>query len=247
MKTRDLRIRTWALLGLLSGVLPGMAWAAADVTESRAETISVTADRPLYAFSLELNKRHPVAVTYEEPAPAAENAGKRATPGALVVRYQVAAATGMPEDVAGLLEDAIAAHDTAGGDVRFKMNENDGTYHIVPAAVRNARGRWVKIVPLLDTPVTLAAQEWQADDVLLAIRDALQREAGAKVLLAEVPINWASRTKVQLSGQQESARELLDEALAGGRFTWQLLYDRKLKAYVLRIQPLAAVEPGQRK
>jgi hypothetical protein len=74
----------------------------------------------------------------------------------------------------------------------------------------------------------------------VAIRDALARDAGAKVVLAEVPINWASQTKVRVGGRTESARELLGEALASRPFTWQLLYDPKLAAYVLRIQPLAA-------
>ncbi len=120
------------------------------------------------------------------------------------------------------------------------MTEDHGVYHLVPSAMRNAKGKWVRIVPLLDTPIALPEGERPVDEVLLAIRDALQRDTGAKVILGEVPINRVSRTKVRLGGGTESARELLDEALAGGQLTWQLLYDAKLKSYVLRIQPLAA-------
>jgi hypothetical protein len=251
MNSRVLRIRAWALLVALSGTLPGIAAVAAvaadDGAESRTERIRVTAERPLYAFSLELAKRHPVAVTYEEaPAPAsstagtAGSAGKRATPGTLVVEVRVLAATGKPEDLGAVLADAIAAQDSAGGDLRFRVLEDRGTFHIVPDGVRDAGGKWVKVVPVLDTPITLPAEERPVAGVLAAIRDALARDAGAKVVLAEVPVNWAIQTKVQLSGRTESARELLGEALASRPFTWQLLYDPKLEAYVLRIQPLAA-------
>jgi hypothetical protein len=244
MKTRELGICSWALLGLLSGALSGIFGVVADAAETRTETISVTADRPLYAFTLELKKRHPVAVTYEEVPPrapsAAEKAGQWAAPGALVVEFRVSPLTGIPEDMAAVLKDAIAAHERTVGDVRSKVIEDDGTFHIVPDMVRNARGSWDKIIPLLDTPIALPAQEMEVGDVLRAIRDALQRDAGAKVILAEVPVNWAINTKVRLSGRTESAREALGEALAGGRFTWQLLYDVKLKAYVFRMQPLFA-------
>lgn len=240
---KALNLSSWLPLLLLGGLLPGASWAA-DVAKSRTETIRVeAADRPLYSFSLELQKRLPVAVTYEEPATAEApgamgRTGTRAPAGTLEVTYQVVASTGMPADTASVLENAIADHEAAGSRVRFKVIQgSQGIYHVVPVAARNAKGRWVKVRPLLDTPVELTAAERPVGDALLAIRDALIRDTGVNVVLGEVPVNWASNTNVTLGGKPESARELLGEALAGGHFTWQLLYDAKLKSYVLRIQP----------
>lgn len=236
-------LRFWLPLLFWGGLLPGVS-RAADVAGSRTETIRVeAADRPLYAFSLELQKRLPVAVTYEEPAATEASAApglgdRRAAAGTMEFTYQVSTATGLPADVAGMLENAIADHEAAGSQVRFKVIQGgQGAYHLVPVAARNARGKWVKVTPLLDTPVTLTAAERPVDDVLRAIRDALIRSSGVNFLLGEVPVNWASSTQVKLGGRPESARDLLGEALAGGHFTWQLLYDARLKSYVLRIQP----------
>lgn len=218
-----------------------MSWAA-EVPKSRTETIRVEAsDRPLYSFSLELQKRLPVAVTYEEPAtaeaPVAKGRVGAPAAGTLEVTYQLVAATGMPANTASVLENAVADLEASGSRVRFKVVQGgQEIYHVVPVAVRNAEGKWVKVTPILDTPIALTAAERPVDEVLLAIRDELIRITGANVVLGEVPVNWASNTKVQLGGKAQSARDLLGEALAGGHFTWQLLYDARLKAYVLRIQ-----------
>jgi len=242
------RLQTWPLFLLLVAVLPVPAGGA----ESQFETIRVTADRPLYSFSLELQKRSPIAVTYEEPAPdvapfaaaAREPAGSPSSPASLIVRYRVSAATGMPEDPAALLEEAITAHQSAGSSVRFKLIEDEKMYHIVPMEARNLQGRWVKIVPLFDARITLPEAEREVGQTLIAIREALHQATGQEILLGEVPVNWVTSHYVRLGGKAQTVRQLLDEALAGGRFTWQLLYDARLRGYVLRIQPLAAPRQG---
>ena len=237
MNVKDFKLHrfwTWPVVVLLGGMLSSPGLAASLPEDRPLETIYVTAERPLYAFTLELQKRHPLVVTYEETAAGLPTTD--ATPPPLVVRYRVSTVTGMPETPAAVLEDAIATHEAAGSDVRFKLIEDRGIFHLVPAAARDAAGRWAKVVPLLDTPIAVPAGEQEVGEALIAIRKALLRATGSEILLAEVPVNWVTRNYVRLSGEPQTARALLDEVLAGGPFTWQLLYDRKLKGYVFRIQ-----------
>jgi hypothetical protein len=257
MRFRDLDFRPmWILpLALLAGVLTaGQCRAATAPGDAREATIVMEADNPLYSFVRQFRERHGISVTYEEPAvapgvggraAAASGGGTGEAGAALSVRYQVSTASGKPEDPAGAIREALATHQAAGGAVRFEVVEDGTAYHVIPVEMRAAGGRWVKVAPLLDTPLELARESRFVDNTVLEILAKLERATGQKVVWGYAPTNWVARTSVELGGDRpETARQLLAGALAGGRWTWELLYDQRLKVYSLGVHALGTPRPG---
>jgi hypothetical protein len=258
MRIRDLDFRPmWTLPLLLlagDGSTGSRCWAAPGALDARPATIVMEPDRPLYSFARQFRERHGISVTYEEPAIAAEADGPAATGAGggkatasvlLTVRYQVSVASGQPEDPAGVIRDALAAYDAAGAAVRFELVEDGAAYHIVPVEMRGGGGIWVKVAPVLATRVELARDTRPVSDTVLQILGKVEQATGEKILWGYAPVNWAERTRVELGGRsQEAARDLLDGALAGAPWTWELLYDARLQAYVLRVHPVGAPGPG---
>jgi hypothetical protein len=93
---------------------------------------------------------HEINVTYEDPmdtAAVGDAAGADGTAGGsapataggaavsaiwLSISYRVSAASGQPEDPAGVIRNALAAYHAAGATVHFKLLEDGAVYHIVP-------------------------------------------------------------------------------------------------------------------
>ncbi|HXO28946.1 MAG TPA: hypothetical protein VOA80_16470 [Thermoanaerobaculia bacterium] len=252
----------------------GRCWAAPAPGEDREAVLLMEADCPVYSFVLLFRARHGIDVVYEEPAAVAEDgADKEGLPlqragcyeisGCVVVeaggskpaaepalsillgvRYRVAGATGQPQDPASAIRAALAAWEAAGGTVRFELIENGAAYHLVPRAVRSAGGGWIKVSALLDTPVELARKSRTVFDTVSMILGKLEQATGQKIEWGNAAINWVEQTSVELGGRPESARELLDGAVAAGRWTWELLYDKRRKAYDFHMAPLGAPKPA---
>jgi hypothetical protein len=268
MRIRDLDFRPMLTLPLLlvgDGSMAGRCWAAPGAVDARSATIVMEPDRPLYSFARQFRERHGISVTYEEPAGAATesgaaSAGRDAAAGSsgagakggepaanaagLSVSYQVSIASGQPENPAGAIRDALAAYHAAGATVRFELLEDGAAYHIVPLEMRGAGEIWFKVAPVLGTRVELARARRSVSDTVFLILGKVEQATGEKIVWGYAPLNWAAQTRIELGGRQETARELLDDALAGAHWTWELIYGPWLKAYFLSVEPVGAPGPG---
>jgi hypothetical protein len=262
MRLRDLDFRLIWTLPLLvlagDGSMAGRCWAAAGAGEAGSATIVMAADRPLYSFARQFRQRHGISVTYEEPpgdasgggvagaggdaggtAAGARRGDVAASSAGLSVTYQVSAAGGRPENPAGVIRDALAVYHAAGATVRFELLEDGAGYHILPIERRSAAGTWLKVAPVLGTRIELARETRPVSDTVLLILGKVKQATGEEIVWGYAPVNWAERTRVELGGHpQETARQLLDDALASSPWTWELLYDARLKAYVLSVEPV---------
>src|SRR6202023_2620577 len=254
MRSRDLDFRpVWILACLLAAGAPtaGRCWAAPAPGEDREAVLLMEADCPVYSFVLLFRARHGIDVVYEEPAAVAEDgADKEGLPLQRAGCYEISgcvvveAGGSKPAAEPALSILLGVRYRAAGGTVRFELIENGAAYHLVPRAVRSAGGGWIKVSALLDTPVELARKSRTVFDTVSMILGKLEQATGQKIEWGNAAINWVEQTSVELGGRPESARELLDGAVAAGRWTWELLYDKRRKAYDFHMAPLGAPKPA---
>jgi hypothetical protein len=107
----------------------------------------------------------------------------------------------------------------------FALAESDGLFHLVPVQRRDRSGNLEKIVPILDTPVTLPRKERSGTELLLDICHFLTRQTGESVNLGR-PFRSARTDVAPRPG--ESARSVLSRVLAEQAVpqpsTWKLFY-----------------------
>src|SRR5215218_10266522 len=154
----------WACL-----VLPAVLWATASsgqqaAANSSSLTLSVDAHRPLAALADELERRYQIVVTYEEsPWVAAKDveevprsivqpssSGKAAPSIRVIVprkaavsfEYALDPAKGRPTDYEDLLSALLLQYDAAGAPGKFRFEGSNGIYHLIPARLENAKGKW---------------------------------------------------------------------------------------------------------
>jgi hypothetical protein len=247
----------WAWL-----VLPCVLWAAAlsgqtpGVDDSR-QTLAVDDHRPLAALASELEKRLPIVVTYEDgPWVAAtdvedvtaaiikSNGSEKAAPKepvvvprrmAITFEYALDKAGGRPTDPEDLLSTLLRQYEAAGGPGRFRVEGRNGIYHLVPASLKDAKGRWVDASPVFSTPVKLADEERTVDHTLDEIVAQLNESSPVKIGWGFVPLNLFNQTRIRLAADGVPAREVLHQILEQlpRRVTWLLNYDPSTKRYYL--------------
>jgi hypothetical protein len=148
----------------------------------------------------------------------------RGIPFTFTISRQVGSQT--PAHIATSLRELLAAYENTANVGSFRLVEENGSFHIIPAA--NA---------LFDVPVTLTQGNWLLNDVVNAISTNVNRVTGESMTLAGVAANFFLRTSVPLHGKSERAGALLSRALAatGHKQSWFLLYDFGMKQYYLNI------------
>jgi hypothetical protein len=90
--------------------------------------------------------------------------------------------------------------DSVGGAEMFALTESDGLFHVVPVQRRDKSGNLEKVVPIMDTPVTLPAKQRSGTQLLIDICQFLTQQTGETArsvvsrLLAEqarpLPVSW---------------------------------------------------------
>jgi hypothetical protein len=225
-----------------SGLLVALALLAsmpAKADESRMLSIRVNDLRPLAAVVAELQKRHGGMITYEESPTSRSgdlalppgNAGvaweKELRPLALVLSYEVSAATNRPDDLASVIAQAIDLEVAAGGSRRYRIERDGDVLHVITSERKGPDGSWQSVSPVLDSRIDLPEAERSIAQTLDAILDAAGRASGVTMQVVDVPMNPAHGTRIRLGGYGITARELLTKAVANlsVKASWRLLFD----------------------
>jgi hypothetical protein len=225
-------------------VLGAATWLALPVSGQRnSVTIYVDDGRPVAEAIKSLFDRHAVVITYEDPRfewsgdikdvtaeirnPAAPSVTRRTfvpRGGILQASYDVSVATGQITDVGDALRRILEANDVGPAGGRFRVLESNGVFHVVPTAVRDARGSWVTQVSILDTPITLHRQGESGFALLYAIIEEVNRGGGFNLGFGLVPNNALARYQGDVEAANEPARDVLVRVLhaISGRLTWRL-------------------------
>jgi hypothetical protein len=202
------------------------------------ETFTVADPRPVSAAIDTLASKYGWLVTYEDPpyAYAADIEPVMRVPlgGRFGITYVISPATLEPNETEVLQSTLEAARQSTG--IVFEMRNSAHRIHIVPAKVRDASGKLVQVIPVLDAHITLPDQNQNALGALVAICEAVSRMTGEHVIPGTTPLHF-ERIRTQIVAENRLAREVLSSLLdsIAPNFSWSLYYDPGDHDYALNI------------
>jgi hypothetical protein len=233
-------------------------WAATREFELRIDQ-----GRPVGNAILELDKRHNLLITYEDPRYEYEGDLRDDAPevrrnlheyppgnvppvvvpasGMINLRYAVSTETGKPTDVEALMREIIEDHNSRGALGRFALHQNGEYLHVVPASVRNRLGEWDKQGSILDVAIDLPQENRSTLETLRALCNAITERVGFKVEVGSMPLNLVVSTRSDIGAENEVARSVLKRILRATKsdLAWFLFYGPGRKTYVLNLLPVA--------
>lgn len=122
---------------------------------------------------------------------------------------------------------------------RYRLEVSDrGVMHVIPFEVKNHDGTPTKVVPVLDTKISLQPQrEISGERAIGETTRALGRVTGITILDGGVADNRLSQVNLTFANAPTVARELVDAAAiqSGASNCWLLLYDPGARLYVLNV------------
>jgi hypothetical protein len=139
-----------------------------------------------------------------------------------------------------LLHDLITKYEGSGNPGRFELRrETPKRFSVVGIGPANG-----DVKPLLDTMITIPAQERTTIDSIRLVLRAISEKSGYKVEVGTGPINTVMASS-KIGGQERPAREILAK-LAGATplpLVWILLYDADNAMYFVNLD-VASVLTG---
>jgi hypothetical protein len=155
----------------------------------------------------------------------------------LTVHLPALSAMKDPENVAAVIEQMLKDHAIHNQGGRFRLQQTEGVFHIVPVGVRDVRGEWVSHRSLLEARISVPAGERSGPAMLDAICQAVSEATHTHVVVGYLPLNTLAPYRGVLAAQDEPARSVLLRVLAGSqrRFTWLLDYLPQMQQYSLSI------------
>ena len=222
------------------------------------KTTSVTGPRPLQDVILQWEKLYGWVITYEDPRFEYANdvedvttkVRKDLTPGEpidpskriigarerqLSVTYNVPQSA---KDSTARLESTkqlvtAYANDTG---TTFNIERSENRLHVLPGLVRDAAGELQLSKPIMDTVITMPAQDRDGIEFMHALCDALTSATAHKVFIGMMPFNAMAQFHIKTGYENLPARRILEDFLnkmpRGERYTWALLFQ---KDYALNI------------
>ena len=246
------------LLILLSVVIAAPLASEVQAGDTLMLSIDATGGAPLATVARVLERRHGMAITYEDPvfadpadlAPAAPAlAGSSAGTLRQGVRsanvklsYAVSPATGRPEDLAAIVRQAIGLHEGQGNPGRFRVERDGAVLHIIPAQVKDASGQWRDATPVLDTELDFPAADRNLEDTITLILQQVSQVSGVRVVSVQEPINVERRIPLRLGAARARARDLLTQAIGSlpKPSSWSLRYMPGGKRLALEIHSVSS-------
>lgn len=204
----------------------------------QSETLSVADPRPVSNAIDILAKKYGWIVTYEDPPYlyAADIDQYMHVPlgGRFRITYGVSPKTLEPDEAQVLQSALDAARQSTG--VVFAMRKGAHRIHIVPVKARDASGKLVDVVPILDTRIDAPAEQGNALAALSGICQTLSRMTGERVIVGTTPLHF-ERVPTHISGENRPAREVLSSLLdsVAPSLSWSLYYDPGDHDYALNI------------
>lgn len=231
---------------------------ACSWSQAQTKTISVAGPRPVRDVILQWEKQYGWVIIYEDPRfeyandleDVTEKVRKDLKPGEpidaskriigareqqLSVTYNAPKAA---NDATARLEAAnrlVGAFAQITGNT-FLVSHSDTRIHILPGLVRDASGRTQPSRPILDTVISVPAQDRNGIEFLHATCDALTGAAGYTIFVGTIPTNAMAQFRTKAGYENLPARKILEDFLSrmpnGERYTWALLFQ---KDYALNI------------
>lgn len=238
----------------------------AQTTESVSsiERIQVNDPRPLAAALEVLEKKHGLAISYEDPVysspsdindtavqPATGKILRIHVPKGGAFNFEYAAENGKPrEDSQTLLNRMLTEYANLGNPTftlqehvferspRWHLPENLRLteWEVIPVKVRNKNGEFVQQPALLDNIVSVSQQRGTYGRALGEICQQLTALSGHPVLIGSIPLNYLASEQYQtdFGATNKPAREVLADLL-GPSMVWQLLYEPEKDRYFLNV------------
>jgi len=223
-------------LTVLVAISPAAVPQTADVAqiERRGDSaiLSVNTSRPLDAISRKLKSQFGIAVFAEDPVlqfrgdlmERSPKAPPVPAPWGFEVRFPINP-DGSPQNVRQLLA-AIVAEANLKSPFAYRLDEVGGAFFFVPTRTRNAQGRSIAMIPLLDRPVTIPPGIRPLNESAALMAADLSRQTGLKVSCCESVINgypWGIEAII-FAADNEPARSVL---MRLGLRNWQTSCDDK--------------------
>jgi hypothetical protein len=156
--------------------------------------------------------------------------------------YDVLAETNLPSDPGVVVRQLLNAQAATASSARFRLEKSKSIIHVIPSAIKDRSGRLTPQQSLLDTIVTLSANERTGLQTLEALTESIGKAAQVRIILGNVPLGLFLRHKDSHGVAGQRAREFLVELLRrispDRPLSWQLLYDPGLQMYALNIYAL---------
>jgi hypothetical protein len=152
--------------------------------------------------------------------------------------YEVPLPKASSERILDLLSSVVTEYNGTGNPGAFRAVLSEGALHIVPTAVKGIDGALVAQSSLLETAISLPAQQGRtAYAAIKAVTEAVAEATGQPIIIGAAPLNALGRFRLENGATNRPARHLLLNAFeaTGAPLSWQLFYDPGMKLYVLNI------------
>jgi hypothetical protein len=142
-----------------------------------------------------------------------------------------------PKNITAMIEQMLKEHAARNQGGRFRLQQTDGYFHIVPSEVRDSRGEWVSQASILEAKISIPKGERSGPVMLDTICKAISDATHTNVGVGHIPMNALEPYRSLLVAQDEPARNVLLRMLSGAnrRFTWMLDYLPGMQQYSLSI------------
>jgi hypothetical protein len=274
VKTRDAqmkqRLAIFAIV-VVTAACNSVPVAAQTESVSGEERIQVTDPRPLAAALEVLEKKHGLAITYEDTVYSApsdiSDAAIQPVTGKIVrihvpkggtFNFKYMTENGAPkEDSQALLRRMLTEYGDLGNPTftlqehvfergprwHFPDNLHLSEWHVIPVKMRDKNGQLVQQPALLDNIVSVQQQRGTSGRALGEICQQLTALSGHEVMIGSMPLNYLANPQYQndFGATNKPAREVLADLL-GPSMVWKLFYDPEKDRYIFSIH-IAALPP----
>jgi hypothetical protein len=230
------------------------------------QTVTIEDPRPIDEALQMLHPKYGRVVTYEDPpytyegdlkdvTEATSGANSRSQRVRTLIPIGGSVSINVPDSgndshaLGSVLSQLLQSHAALQRGGHFRLQEEDGVFHVIPTEVRDRNGNWQTLVPVLDSEITIPKlTDANGIEMLNAICDAVSNASGVRVLAGTMPQNILEHHRGDLQANNEVARTVLLRALklSSSSLSWSMLYDAALKMYFLNVRPIdvLTVPPG---
>lgn len=162
--------------------------------------------------------------------------------GHLSFEYDVIADTNLPSSPGVVVRNLLNAQAASDNSARFRFEKSNSIIHVIPSAIKDRSGRLTPQQSLLDTVVSLPADERTGLRTLETLMESIGQATQTRIIVGNVPFGLFLQHKDRHGVAGQKGREVLIELLQRispeRLLSWQLFYDPGLKIYVMNIHAL---------
>jgi hypothetical protein len=251
------KIEVWAMIAIGSGlILGGLAKDAdgedvyakqATISESGGKIhVAANDSRPLLQALEALQQRYGWRIDYEDPQyiakpdfqdqPASETSSGRRVPdgGAFAADFPAGSAPDSPPDEQKALQLVVDAYNQSSNPGRFEIRQYGERFIVVGISARDMGGKISPSRPLLDSKITLRAEERTVIDTFDLICKKISDLGTVKVSSGIIPFGL-DRSRITVGGTEADARSYVEDLIkaTGRKMCWRLLFDPESKSYII--------------